>query len=782
MQENDDESPGSMTERKPNKVDLADWLSRAKAQVASGDVAGAIQTLGDILQFAPDHREANNLLRELEYLEKVSSRSGLPTAQPQRNPTESAGGDELSTMIEKPGDGGVPTQTLLRPRKGSRTKIPSPFLIQSIEDNLAKGLASEALTLIDLTLTEFPKNSNLIRLRERAVALLDEAAQLEGPAPQEQVSRPQQNVQDADKTLYRGDLKSALPSDIEQAIVQTEDTHQESWWSFWPVYKKSIFIGIGVAGLLAAALVGVRLTRSQSQFAELSILSEPNGAKVYLDGEERGTTPFQVRLELTSKERLVAFRLQLDSYENHEGSETLIAGQNRSIGPIKLLPKGLSAEEALYEEAVQAKNTGRLVPPEDGNALDLLNKVLATSSDNAVRSRAEALKQEIKADLLKQLNSLNTSEAKTEKALELLEKLALVDPEDNEIRKQMESFPHTIDRLKKQIDEAMAGQRLLSAESGSALELLKRLIRSSPTREGSYYLAKKREVQLKVLEIARQKCQTGSDACTRFIELALKDFPQDLELKRLREPAARPLAVSATKTADDSLDRVKEFMRKAEAAFSTGHYVLPEGDDAYSHANEALKQEKPNSEAASYLERARDLASESVRLALKQAGELAGNIRMAEVLASRESAERHKSDLQKTIALLERIRSIGQLDTHNTLQPANMAARIKDLDGLMAVSHYSVTHSHTFGGCKGKLTVSGHSLQYQTDDAKDSFIKSYPELKQLKADKNGQFEMVFSDRKREFKPEGKAEEQKLADEIVAQIKHFQELRQRLSQP
>ena len=581
--------------------------------------------------------------------------------------------------------------------------------------------------------------------------------------------------------MYRGDLKSALPSDLEQDF-QTQDTHQESWRPSWLVYKKKIFICVGVAGLLAVVLVGVRLTRSQSQFVELSILSEPGGAKVYLDGEEKGITPFQTRLELTSKERLIAFRLQLDSYENHEGSETLIAGQNRSIGPIKLLPKGLSTEEALYEEAVQAKNTGRLVPPEDGNALDLLNKVLAASSDKAVRSRAEALKQEIKADLLNQLRSLNTSEAKTEKALELLEKLALVDPEDNEIRKQMESFPHTIDRLKKQIDEAMASQRLLSAESGSALELLKRLIRSSPTREGPYYLAKKREVQLKVLEVAKQKCLTGSDACTRFIELALKDFPQDLELKKLREPAARPLAVSVAKTADDRLDRVKEFMRKAEAAFSTGHYVLPEGDDAYSHANEALKQEKPNSEGASYFERARDLASESVRLALKQAGELTGNIRIAEVLASRESAERHKSDLQKTIALLERIRSIGQLDAHNTLQPANMAARIKDLDGLMAVSHYSVTHSHTFGGCKGKLTVSGHSLEYQTDDAKDSFIKSYAELKQLKADKNGQFEMVFSDRKREFKPEGKGEEQKLADEIVARIKHFQELRQRLSQP
>jgi hypothetical protein len=53
-----------------------------------------------------------------------------------------------------------------------------------------------------------------------------------------------------------------------------------------------------------------------------------------------------------------------------------------------------------------------------------------------------------------------------------LEKLALVDPEDNEIRKRMDSFPHTIDRLKKQIDEALRSQRLLSAESGSALNLL----------------------------------------------------------------------------------------------------------------------------------------------------------------------------------------------------------------------------------------------------------------------------------------------------------------------
>jgi tetratricopeptide (TPR) repeat protein len=346
----------------------------------------------------------------------------------------------------------------------------------------------------------------------------------------------------------------------------------------------------------------------------------------------------------------------------------------------------------------------------------------------------------------------------------------------------MDFFPHTIDRLKKQIDEALRSQRLLSAESGSALNLLKRLNRSSPTRERAYYLAKKREVQVRVLEIAKQKCQTRGDACTSFIELALKDFPQDLELKSLREAADRPVAVSATKTAEERLVRVKEFVRKAEAAFGAGRYVLPEGDNAYFHANEALKQENPNSEAASHLERARDLASESLRLALKQVGELAGNIRMAEVLASRESAEKRKADLQKAKALLERIRSVGQLDTRNTLQPADITAQIKDLDDLISISHYSVTHSHAFGECKGKLTVSGHSLQYQPDDAKDAFSKSYAELKQLKADKNGQFEMVFSDRKREFKPERKAEGQKLADEIFARIKHLQELRRRLGQP
>ena len=771
-----------MTEHlKPSKADLADWLTRAKAQLANRDFAGSLQTLSDILQFAPDHREANNLLHEIEHWEKFSSSSGSPADQPQRNPTKSVGADELSTTVEKLGDGDSPARTVLRPRKGPRTKAPSSFLLQSIEDNLAKGLASEALTLIDLSLTEFPKNSNLAHLRERAVALLDQGAQMEVSGPQGQTSGPEENAQEAADTVYRGDLKSALPSEQATFQTQTQGIRKEGWRFSWAVYKKSIFISIGVAGLLAAVLVGVRLRSIQPQFAELSILSEPGGAKVYLDGEERGTTPFQARLELTSKERLVAFRLQLDSYENHEGSETLSAGQNRSIGPIKLLPKGLSTEEVLYQGAVQARNQGRLVPPEDGNALDLLNKVLATSSENSLRSRAEALKQEIKGDLLGQLNGLNASEAETEKALELLEKLALVDPEDNEIRKRMDSFPHTIDRLKKQIDEALRSQRLLSAESGSALNLLKRLNRSSPTRERAYYLAKKREVQVRALEIAKQKCQTGGDPCTSFIELALKDFPQDIELKNLRQAVDRPAAVSVTKTANERLDRVKEFVRKAEEAFSAGRYVLPESDNAYFHANEALKQENPTSEAASHLERARDLASESLRLTLKQVGELAGNVRAAEVLASRESAEKRKSDLQKAKPLLERIRSVGQLDTRNTLQPADMAAQIKDLDDLISISQYSVTHSHAFGGCKGKLTVSGHFLQYQPDDAKDAFSKSYAELKQLKAEKNGQFEMVFSDRKREFKPEGKAEGQKLADEIIARIKHLQELRRRLGQ-
>ena len=333
-----------MTENlKPSKADLADWLTRAKAQLANRDFAGALQTLSDILQFAPDHREANNLLHEIEHWEKFSSSSGSPAAQPQRSPMKSVGADELSTTVEKLGDGDFPTRTLLRPRKGPRTKAPSSFLLQSIEDNLAKGLASEALTLIDLSLAEFPKNSNLAHLRERAVALLDQGAQMRTYLVlRRQAAGPKENAQEAGDTVYRGDLKSAIPSDLEQATfqTQTQDIRKEGWRLSWAVYKKSIFISIGVAGLLAAVLVGVRLRRIQPQFAELSILSEPGGAKVYLDGEERGTTPFQARLELTSKERLVAFRLQLDSYENHEGSETLIAGQNRSIGPIKLASEG----------------------------------------------------------------------------------------------------------------------------------------------------------------------------------------------------------------------------------------------------------------------------------------------------------------------------------------------------------------------------------------------------------------------------------------------------------
>jgi hypothetical protein len=583
--------------------------------------------------------------------------------------------------------------------------------------------------------------------------------------------------------LYRGDLETPLPSDLDLTTLQSsrQDIRKGDSRPSWAFQKSSIFIGIGAAVLLTVVLIELRLKRSEPQFAELGILSEPVGAKVYLDGEEKGTTPFQTRLELAGHEQVLAFRLQLDGYESHEGSETVIAGQNRSIGPIKLLPQGLSPEEALYQDAIQAKNQGRLVPPDEGNALDLLNKVLAISSDNAVRLRTEALRQEIKGELLSRLTGLNASDAKSEKALELLEQLALVDPEDNEIRKRMESFPHAIDRLKKQIDEALVSQKLLSAESGSALDLLKRLNRSSPTRERPYYLAKKREVQAAVLEIAKQKCQTRGDACTRFINLALKDFPQDAQLKRLSEATAGPPAISITKTVDDRPDPVKESMRKAEAAFSAGRYVLPEGDNAYFLANEALKQAHPNWQATSDFERARDLASESLRLALKQAGELTGNIRLAEVLANREGAERRKSDLQKAKALLEGIRSVGHLDTRNRLQPEDMAAEIKDLDELLTSSHYGVIHSHAFGGCKGRLTVSGHSLQYEADDARDAFSKSYAELKQLKVDKNGQFELVFADRKREFKPEGKAAGQDLAGEIVNRIKHFQALRQRLGQ-
>jgi hypothetical protein len=161
----EDETDGSMTENlKPSKADLADWLYRAKAQLADRDFAGALQTLSDILQFAPDHREANNLLKELENWEADSFSGGSPALEPQQGPVKSVRTDELSTTVEKPGDGEVPAHTLLRPRKEPRTKAPSSFLIQSIEDNLAKGLASEALTLIDLTLAEFPKDSNLARL------------------------------------------------------------------------------------------------------------------------------------------------------------------------------------------------------------------------------------------------------------------------------------------------------------------------------------------------------------------------------------------------------------------------------------------------------------------------------------------------------------------------------------------------------------------------------------------------------------------------------------------
>ena len=70
-----------------------------------------------------------------------------------------------------------------------------------------------------------------------------------------------------------------------------------------------------------------------------------------------------------------------------------------------------------------------------------------------------------KAGASREVAGLPRFESRSEKALELLEKAALVDPDDNEIRKQIASFPNTIDRLKKRIEEALAGGRLWTFSS-----------------------------------------------------------------------------------------------------------------------------------------------------------------------------------------------------------------------------------------------------------------------------------------------------------------------------
>ena len=169
-------------------------------------------------------------------------------------------------------------------------------------------------------------------------------------------------------------------------------------------------------------------------------------------------------------------------------------------------------------------------------------------------------------------------------------------------------------------------------------------------------------------------------------------FPDYSQLAALTE---------SLKSQDAAVAELKTTAAKAEAALSSGHFIVPFSESAFSLSNQVLKL-APNNQ------RAQSIRKESVA--------------RAKVEAKGWTADGKYDEARQVYLAISEI-----LSTHKDL-PVSAREVTDQLERLEFVA-LPVTHDHALGSCTGTLKFNGYVIAFlPTGGSKDGFRQSLSEL------------------------------------------------------
>jgi tetratricopeptide (TPR) repeat protein len=459
---------------------------------------------------------------------------------------------------------------------------------------------------------------------------------------------------------------------------------------------------LAAAVLLLAVILGSRSSIRPPKKPEVSVFeiqSEPEAARVFVDGELKGQT--RLRLESLA-EGSHQLRIEMEGYTPLTQVFSLAKGQPTALS-VRLEKLALPPQQD--DDLQEAAKTLF----EQGNFLEANRSCDALLQKDAQNSLALALKQRIRSYYLRQGKNA-ISKGRWEEARVALENTLRVVPGDNEasaqlkaVRTKLKKSPSIdtgevqmtskIQELHQQISTAISAANYLPPNSGNALDLLHHLSSIAPA--DSFAKEKLDQVYRELLNQIQRRMQAKDlDAAKSLTQQVQTHFPDSSEVRTLRDG----LKAEEAKV----METWSSLVQKAESASASGRFVTPSNDNAFVYANRLLAIDSQN-------QRALALKKDSSAKASAQAKELV-------------QSEKFEEAREVYSALLQFSSSEGR--------PAFTATELKREIEKLEFAAYPVVHDHTLmGSCTGRLRVNAYAISFiSSGNSKDGFSAKLAEV------------------------------------------------------
>lgn len=483
------------------------------------------------------------------------------------------------------------------------------------------------------------------------------------------------------------------------------------------------------SALLITALVAAvvyLVNRKPSVVDQVVILTVPSGAEIMLGGVSYGTSP--VKLE---KVKVGTYRLTI-SKENYDTIDTEVTISDstpldfrlKSAVPSELA--GKSRDEQIKEFQALAEDffaRGRFANPGDDSAIRYVNLILEFDNENVY---ATAKREEIRRALLKNAQSeMNRGALGSAKDYysQLREHFA-DDPEVaaglNRLEALLSSKKGEVSNLVRKAEAALRAGRLVEPSRSSAYYYAREVL--AIDNQNPQALAINNRIRERLLAVAEQYRSRGDDeAEIRQLQLVRQYFPGDAEAgARLGELAARR-TMDTTRT-NTPASRRRDGLNKHTSGNWAGavedlEYAIENGEQESTEVLFALgnshKELGNYNSALEYFSRIPPVMSDQYNSARALMGDIEARrenwnraIRFYE-----EARERGGSPRYSVEALNDRIESVERRLRAKAEEPTPVTIRVK--------------HPHTFGSCKGELTVNATGVLYRPDSGDDDFSSTF---------------------------------------------------------
>jgi tetratricopeptide (TPR) repeat protein len=489
---------------------------------------------------------------------------------------------------------------------------------------------------------------------------------------------------------------------------------------------------------------------SKPKYGGLIVKTSPAGAKILIDGRERGVTPLtvgdirsgghEVRAQKEGYKEYIQ-KLEVMPYATesfHWSLEPLVSQlSNEQLADVEELRKKL---DAAYKENIL------LPPPEDYNVLHFANRILAIDPAN---SYALEVKAKL-ADNLRQLADLAYAREDLLEAEKQYKNLALLFPDDISINERLTDIAAKIDASvkdreqqitdwKTKAEAALGNGSLLPPAKDNALEAIRTIQRLDRKND----FARRALLQLKdALQNRGDVKFTAGDwlgAQNEFKQL-LSYFPDDpysksrlsviegkvaeqaqSEQQRLLRLQQRQQEEQQTrqKTANLRQSALTSFragaFQKSMADWQEYLKMEPSSDEAYFYIGSINMEQKQLDTAILSFEK-------SVSL---NPGNASAHMNLGILY------DRHRNDFARALEHLKKVKELGGAEKYSPDRVQAMIQEIQDRGSLETLHKvpFPVEHRHAFSSCRGTLRITDEGVEFKTTETDHSFYEPFNGLR-----------------------------------------------------